>query len=58
MATLSVWLSMLVKHGQEIVKAQTVVKCSWEDTFGLLLEKFDMTEVSTEKVQIAANESL
>ena len=34
MATLSAWLSILVKHGLEIIKPQTVVKCLWEDTFG------------------------
>ena len=54
--TLSAWLSVLIKRGQEIVKPRTVVKYSWEDTFGSLLDKFDMTEVGIEKVQIAANE--
>ena len=47
---------MLVKRGQEVVKPRTVVKCSWEDTFGSLLDKLDMTQVSIELVQIAANE--
>ena len=38
------------------MKPRTVVKCSWEDTFGSLLDKLDMTQVSIELVQIAANE--
>ena len=29
---------------------------AWEDTFGSLLEKLDVTDVSVEKVQIASNE--
>ena len=37
MATSSAWLSILVKRGQDIVKPRTVVKCSWEETFGALL---------------------
>ena len=56
MATFSLWLSVLVKRRQEVVKPRTVVKCSWEDTFGLLLDKLDMTQVSIELVQIASNE--
>ena len=56
MATLSAWLSVLVKRGLEIVKPRTVVKCLREDTFGSLLEKLDVTNVSVEKVQIASNE--
>ena len=54
MATLSAWLSVLVKRGLEIVKPRTVVKYLWEDTFGSLLEKLDVTDVSVEKVQIAS----
>ena len=56
MATLSAWLSVLVKRGQEVIKPRTVVKCSWEDTFGSLLDKLDVTQVSIELIQIAANE--
>ena len=56
MATLSAWLSVLVKHGQDIIQPRTVVKCLWEDTFGQLLNKFDTTETNSGKVQIAASE--
>lgn len=53
MATLSAWLSVLVKRGQEVIKPRTVVKCCWEDTFGSLLDKLDMTQVS---IELSANE--
>ena len=51
MATSSAWLNILIKRGQEIV-----VKCSWEDTFGSLLEKFGIKQTTIEKVQIANGE--
>ena len=56
MATSAAWLSVLVKRRLDVIKPRTVVKCSWEDTFGSLLNKFNMTEVSIEKVQTAASE--
>ena len=56
MATSSAWLSILVKRGQDIVKPRTVVKCSWEETFGALFDKLDLPETTIEKVQISANE--
>ena len=31
MSTLSAWLSVLVKRGQDIVKPRTVIKCQLED---------------------------
>ena len=34
------------------------MKCSWEDTFGSLLENFDdLSDKSIEKIQISRNES-
>ena len=57
MATFSAWLSVLVKRGQGIFKPRTVVKCSWDDTFGVLLDKLDLPETTRiDKVQIATNE--
>ena len=43
-------------HGQDIVKPRTVVKCLWEDAFGVLLDKLDMPETTIDNVQIATNE--
>ena len=40
MAGSSAWLSVIVKHGQQIVKDRTIFQCAWEDTFGSLLLKF------------------
>ena len=56
MATSSASLSILVKCGQGIVKPRTVEKCSWEETFGALLDKVDLPETTIEMVQISANE--
>ena len=56
MATSSAWLSILVKRGQDIVKPRTVMKCSWEEMFGALLDKLDLPETTIEKVHISANE--
>ena len=41
-----------------MVKCRTVVKCSWEDTFGSLLDKFKgLSDRTIEKIQISKNES-
>ena len=55
-ATCSAWLGILVKYGQSIIKTQTVVKCSWEDTFVILIDKLDISETTIDKVQISTNE--
>ena len=34
------WLSVIVKHGEGVVKGREIVKCAWEDAFGSLLLKF------------------
>jgi len=34
------WLSVIVKHGEGVVKGREIVKRAWEDTFGSLLLKF------------------
>ena len=58
MATSFAWLSVMIKQGQNVVKGRTIMKCSWEDTFGSLLEKFDdLSDKSVEKIQISRNES-
>lgn len=47
---------MLVKRGQKVVKPRCVVKCSWEDKFGTLLDQFDgMSECTIEKIQISTS---
>ena len=52
MASSFAWLSVLIKQN-----LKTVVKCSWEDTFGMLLGKLEMqAEVTVEKVEICAND--
>ena len=58
MASSCAWLSVLVKQGQSVIKCRTVVKCSWEDTFGSLLDKFKgLSDRTIEKIQISKNES-
>ena len=57
MATSCAWLSVLVKQGQSVVNTRTILKCSWEDSFGSLLEKFDgLADRTIEKIQISKNE--
>ncbi len=31
-----VWLNVLIKQNQQVIRPRTVVKCSWEDTFEML----------------------
>ena len=51
------WLSVLIKQNLKVIRPRTVVKCSWEDTFGMLLGKLEMqAEVTVEKVEICAND--
>ena len=56
MASCYAWLSVLLKRNHQVLRPWTVVKCSCENTFGMLLGKFDMTEVTIEKVEIYTNE--
>ena len=57
MARSFAWLSVLIKQNLKVIRARTVVKCSWEDTFGMLLGKLEMqAEVTVEKVEICAND--
>ena len=56
LAICSAWLSILVKHGQNIIKTPKVLKGLWEDTFGTLLDKLDMPETTIDKIQISSNE--
>ena len=57
MASSFAWLSVLIKHNLKVIRPRTVVKCSWEDTFGMLLGKLEMqAEVTVEKVEICAND--
>ena len=57
MASSLAWLSVLIKQNLKVIRPRTVVKCSWEDTFGMLLGKLEMqAEVTVEKVEICAND--
>ena len=56
MATTSAWLSVLVKRAQNIVVPRTVVNCSWDETFGMLLGKLGMPDAMIDRVQIASTE--
>ena len=57
MASSFAWLSVLIKQNLKVIRPRTVVKCSWEDTFGMLLGKLEMqAEVTVEKVEICAND--
>ncbi len=52
------WLSVLIKQNQQVIRPRTVVKCSWEDTFEMLPGKSKMqAEITVEKgkVEICAN---
>ena len=49
-------LRMAQCPGQSMVKSRTIVKCSWEDKFGSLLERFE--GLTVEKIQISKNENL
>ena len=51
------WLSVLLIHGSELlIKHRRVVKCSWEDSFGCILEKLGQPEATITKIEISANE--
>ena len=43
------WPSVTVKRGSTVVKGRSIVKCSWSDNFGILLEKVG-SEFSAEVV--------
>ena len=54
------WPSVTVKRGSTVVKGRSIVKCSWSDNFGILLEKVG-SEFSAEvviQVVISKNEKL
>ena len=39
MAASFAWLSVLLKRGLHVIKNRTIVKASWEESFGALVEK-------------------
>ncbi len=50
MASSFVWLSVLIKQNQQVIRPRTVAKCSWEDTFEMLPGKSKMqAEITVEK---------
>ena len=54
------WPSVTVRRGSTVVKGRSIVKCSWSDNFGILLEKVG-SEFSAEvviQVVISKNEKL
>ena len=54
------WPSAVVYRGSTVVKRRTIVKCSWSDNFGLLLEKLEPEFAGETVVQvvISSNERL
>ena len=44
------WLSVMVKHLQTVVKERTILKCSWDDSFGSLLLKFGCDDLEAETI--------
>ena len=53
------WFSVIVKCAQTIVKERTILKCSWDDSFGSLLLKFgcdDLEEETIHEVIISNND--
>ena len=51
------WLSVLVKRGSDVVKSHTVLKCSWNDSFGSLLAQFsDLSGETIETICISRND--
>ena len=58
MAASFAWLSVILKRGLHVVKNRTIVKASWEESFGALVEKVG-TEFAHEiiaKIVIAKSE--
>ena len=48
------WLSVLLIHGSELpIKQRRMVKCSWEDSFGCILEKLGQPEATITKIDIS-----
>ncbi len=44
------WLSVLIKQNQQVIRPRTVAKCSWEDTFEMMPGKSKMqAEITVEK---------
>ena len=44
------WLSVMVKHLQTVVKERTILKCSWDDSFGSLLLTFGCDDLEVETI--------
>ena len=44
------WLSVMVKCPQTVVKERTILKCSWDDSFGSLLLKFGCDDLEAETI--------
>ena len=51
MAATFAWLNVLHIYGSESpIKQRRVVKCSWEDSFGCILEKLGQPEATITKI--------
>ena len=44
------WLSIMVERSQTVVKERTILKCSWDDSFGSLLLKFGCDDLEAETI--------
>ena len=44
------WLSIMVKRSLTVVKEQTILKRSWDDSFGSLLLKFGCDDLEAETI--------
>ena len=45
----AIWLSVMVKRSQTVVKERTILKCSWDDSFGSLLLKFGGDDLEADR---------
>ena len=50
------WLSVMVIANQKLIKPRQIVKCSWDETFAVLLDKLDLPETTiVSKIEISGN---
>ena len=49
------WLSVMVKCSLTVVKERTILKCSWDDSFGFLLLKFGCDDLEAETIHEVLN---
>ena len=52
MATSFAWPSILVKRGNTVIKSRTVVECTWEQTFGGLLQHLGVVSIIFNEIHI------